>query len=141
MTVAEAPPLSERNEYAFELVAFTDTGRRLLAVRNESLGDWTSRTVVVYDFDTRSVLTQDVNGRIERLPPDECPVDGKPIGFVSDDTVALVIASSDAVDDAFRCWPEARWGLNMKTGELRRLAAGERVMTTGMILEHAPGRP
>jgi hypothetical protein len=137
VTVTEAPPLSEGNGYGFELVAFTDTGNRVLAVQNESLGDWTSRTVVVYDFGTRAVLTQDVNGRVEKLAPDDCPVYGFPIGFVSDDTVALVVASSEDVDDdAFRCWRESRWGLNMRTGELRRLAAAERVMTAGVVLDH-----
>jgi hypothetical protein len=140
ITITEAPPLGEGNGYRFELVAFTDTGRRVLAVQNEWLGDWTSRTVVVYDFGTRAVLKQDVNGRVEKLAPDDCPVYGYPIGFVSDDTVALVVASSEDVDDdAFRCWREARWGLDMRTGELRRLAAGERVMNAGTVLDRPRG--
>ena len=141
VTVAEAPPLGERNAFDFELVAFTATGSRVLAVRNESLGDWTSRTAVIYDFGTRALQTQDVNGRIERLPPDECPVSGDPIGFASDDSVAIVVVSSDDVDDdAFRCWPEAQWALDMRTGEVRRLPAGARVMAAGVPLDYPAGR-
>jgi hypothetical protein len=134
-----SPPLSERNEFDFEIAAFTDTGSRVLAVRNESRGDWTARTVIVYDFGTRAMFTQDVNARVEKLAPDECPVYGVPIGFVSDETIALVVASSDDVDDAFRCWPEAQWGLDVRTGELRRLAASTRVMVAGIALDHPPG--
>ena len=140
VTVAEAPPLGEKNAYVFELVGFTDAGRRVLGVRNESRGDWTSRTVVVYDFDTRAVLMQDVDARVERLAPDEGPVYGDPIGFVSDDTVALVVASSDDVDDVFRCWPEAQWELNVRTGELRRLSNAARVVSAGVPLDHPTGR-
>jgi hypothetical protein len=139
-TVLEAPPLGEGNGFDFEIVGFAAGSRRVLAVQNERRGEWASRTAVVYDFDTGSVLTQDVNGRVERLAPDDCPVDGRPTGLVSDDTVALVVVSTDdAGDDAFRCWPEARWGLHMRTGELRRLSGGERVMTGGAVLGHPRG--
>ena len=141
LIIAEAPPLSESNDFHFAVIAFTNTGDRVLTVRNESLGDWTSRSLAVYDFGTRAVLTQDVNARVERLAPDDCPVHGYPLGFASDDTVALeVVSAEDVDDDAFRCWPRTRWELDMRTGELRRLAAGARIMSSGVALERPTGQ-
>jgi hypothetical protein len=138
--VSQAPPLNEQNEFEFALVGFADGGSRVLAVQAQWIGRLKSVTVVVYDFATRTVLTQDVNARVDRLVPDECPALGNPTGLVSADTVALAVASFDEVDDTFRCWPETMWGLDVTTGALRRLGADARVMAAGTALGHPSAR-
>jgi hypothetical protein len=138
VTVAQAPPLGEHNAFAFELLGFSDTGGRVLGVLNERQGTWTSSTVVVYDFEARTVQTRNVNDRVGQLAPDDCPVYGDPIGLVSGDTVAVVVGSDD-LDAAIRCVPEAQWELHVRTGELRRVPAGARVMRAGTRLDHPRG--
>lgn len=106
-------------ENSFELIGWSQDGVRVLAATVTAGGDWDETTPVVYDFQQHKWWRVELAPVFRSVVPQDCAVDFRPSGFISNDEV-LILAGP--FDDETQCFKKSHWALNYAKRAVRKIS-------------------